>query len=91
MIITENTFQFLIKIAAVTAALSIIAVIATMLVLILRDGNTPLVIALDNDLVTILQYSIAAFVALLAGHGVSHIVTAAMQREAAPTTKEGKI
>lgn len=91
MIISENSFQFLIKLAAVTAAAAVLAIIATMIALILRDGNTPLVTALDNDLVQIIQYGVAAFVALLAGHGLTHIVSAVVSRPVSiPPPTEGK-
>ncbi len=75
MMIDESTFQFLIKIAGATAMIAVLAIITVMSVIILRDGNTPLVQALDSDLVTIVQYGVAGFIALLAGHGLTHITT----------------
>jgi len=89
MIIDENTFQFLIKIAGATAMIAVLSIIAVMSVIILRDGNTPLVQTLDSDLVTIVQYGIAGFIALLAGHGLTHITTSFLARNAVPPAQKG--
>lgn len=69
--VTENTLQFVIKVFAILLAIIILVVLGTYAIIVIRDGNNPLVQTAFDDLVNLGQWSIGVMGAVILGKPVA--------------------
>lgn len=69
--VTENTLQFVIKVFAILLATIILVVLVTYAVIVIRDGNNPLVQTAFNDLVSLGQWAIITMGGIIVGKPVA--------------------
>lgn len=69
--VTENTLQFVIKVFAILLAVIILVVLGTYAVIVVRDGNNPLVQTAFSDLVGLGQWAIVAMGSIIIGKPIA--------------------
>lgn len=69
--VTENTLQFVVKLFAVLLAVIILVVLGTYAVIVIRDGNNPLVQTAFDDLVNLGQWAIVTMGAIIVGKPIA--------------------
>lgn len=82
---TENTLQFIIKLFAGVVSVILLAVAGTYTVIVLRDGNNPLVSQAFNDLASLGQWCAITVGGIIVGKPIASGIGQFLAQKNAPT------
>lgn len=69
--VTETTLQFVIKVFAILLAVIVAGVLATYIIIVLRDGNDPLVQVAFSDLVDLGKWALITMGGIVVGKPIA--------------------